>query len=71
MVAEVKEMPNRFVEDAKDLLLHAAEQGYVSVHVIGETPDGMVHIKASCNKSVPEKIAALEIAKLQLYERWE
>lgn len=70
MVAEIKELNNQYVEDARKVLSEALEQGFIHVTIIGQTPNGQVHIKGSNTTNLPKLLGAVEVAKLHLYSTW-
>lgn len=70
-VTEIKSCKIESIEEAKELLTQVMEMGFVSVTIIGESGDGLLHIKESHTSSVQNKLGALEIAKHQLLKGWE
>lgn len=69
-VTEIKSQNEERIADAKETLTQAADAGYVNVTIIGESGDGLLHIKESYASSVRSKLGALEIAKYKLLKEW-
>lgn len=70
-LTEIKSKNSKRIEEVKQLITEAADKGFVSVTIIGEYSDGTIGIKASSTENTMNKIAALEVAKLELYKNWE
>lgn len=49
----------------------AKSYGFKEIFIIGVTENDRVHLKASSGKSTMDKIGALEVAKLELFNNWD
>jgi len=59
----------RILEDARQLLIEAAEQGFEGVVIIGRRPEGTVAVWHSRGLSILQTLGAIELAKHDLISR--
>lgn len=62
---------DRYVADAKELLLSASDQGFESVFIIGLRSDGTICAKKSATQDTMKFLGALEFAKSVVMEKWK
>jgi len=69
-ITEIKNAKDDALQDTRSLLNEAIDMGFVSVTIVGEMGNGLVHIKSSSTESVQKKLGALEITKHELLKDW-
>lgn len=70
-MAEIKELPNVYRDDAKKLLQEALEMDWSWITIVGQTEDQKVHNVSSSTANALKQIGGLEMAKFEYLLSWK